>query len=367
MTIPNPKTFLKALALGLVTAIGAGGTAHAAEGGPEAYPLLLCPHGCGIVEGDTILMNQMIRAGAPAVLQPQVTPGYMANIRMMTEEKRWDTTVFGTEGFVLDLYAQGNRPELEQFIPEPVRIPFKFLYGGAWWAQGRFLVTYNEELDSVEDLKGKTISLGLRTQSDFGVSARLFLEYGFGITPENTEINHVTPSAAIQQLIDGTTVASVAAFATEPHLKEFLVPGPLRQAAAAGDLNYIGIPAEVTEKINERFNTDYISVTIPAGTLPDQEEDFQVALSRGYKTVHPSFPDEAAYNIVKWVLEIGPKMKKQELHPLWQLWSPDLMLHGLSPQNTHPGAIRAYKEAGLWDIATEKFAEYQVSTYQASQ
>jgi hypothetical protein len=48
------------------------------------------------------------------------------------------------------------------------------------------------------------------------------------------------------------------------------------------------------------------------------------------------------------VAKVGAKMK--ELHPLWKIWSPELMLHGLSEENAHPGAIRAYKELGWWGM-----------------
>jgi len=51
---------------------------------------------------------------------------------------------------------------------------------------------------------------------------------------------------------------------------------------------------------------------------------------------------------VKQVAKFGPKMG--ELHGLWKVWSPELMVDGLSEENTHPGAIRAYKELGWWDL-----------------
>lgn len=344
-----------ALALALAGSLGLSGPAQA----QEAYPALLCPQGCGPMEGDNILMNQMIQAGLPAVLQPQESPGYIANIRQMTDPDRWETTVFGTEDPIIQLAFRGGDPEIAEFIPEPIDIKFKLLYGEAWWAQGKFFVTYDDSLKTVEDLKGKEIALGLRSQSDWGFFSRLFLEHGYGITPENTTINHMTPGALTQRLIDGNTDATISVFAAEPHLEEWIIPGPLRQLEAAGEINYIGIEPEVVERINEKFNTTFLSITVPAGTLPHQDEDLNVAIDRGYKAVHPSFSEEAAYQIVKGVLELGPRMK--ELHALWSIWSPDLMVHGLSPENTHPGAIRAYKEAGVWDRALEDYAEYQVT------
>ena len=356
MTSSIVKGALRALYLGVAAAgLMAAGSASA----QQAVPVLLCPQGCGPMEGDTILMNQMIADGAEVVLQPQETPGYMANIRQMASEDRWETTVFSTEDPIIQLAFRGGSPEIEEFLPEPIPIEFKLLYGEAWWAQGKFFVSFDPEIRTVEDMMGKRIALGLRSQSDWGVFSRLFLEHGYGINPDNSSINHMTPAALTQQLIDGNTDAAVSVFGTEPKLEEFVIPGPLRQLEAAGEFHYIGIEPEIVDKVNEALDTTFLAITIPAGTLPRQTDDLQLAVNRGYKSVHESFPEETAYQIVKSVLEYGPRMR--ELHPLWSIWSPELMLHGLSEENTHPGAIRAYKEAGLWEMATEDFADYQVT------
>ncbi len=355
MKLLNLKVLIQHFALGLTVLIGISSSAHAVD----SYPTLLCPQGCGPIAGDTILMNQMIKAGSSVILQPQETPGYIANIRQMADPKRWKNTVFATEDPIIQLAYRGGTPEVKEFLPDPIKIPFKLLYGEAWWAQGKYFVTYDKEIKTVSDLKGRKVVLGLRSQSDWGFFSRLFLEHGYGITPDNTNINHMTPGALTQQLIDGNVDAAISVFAAEPNMKEWLVGGPLRQLEAAGDIRYIGIPPEVVEKVNKKLGTTFLSVDVPAGTLPDQTEDLQVAINRGYKAVHSEFSEEAAYKIVKSILEVGPQMK--ELHALWRIWSPDLMIHGLSEENAHPGAIRAYKEAGLWKKAVGEFADYKIT------
>src|SRR3546814_10020625 len=84
-------------------------------------------------------------------------------------------------------------------------------------------------------------AIGLRSQCDFGLDARLFLEYGVGITRKNSDIRNMTPSAMTQQLIVGATTAATRAFAAEPHLKNWLIGGTLRQLEAVGKpLTYLG-------------------------------------------------------------------------------------------------------------------------------
>ncbi len=335
------------------------GIAHAQT---KSVALLLCPFGCGPMAGDTILMNQMILGGSKVIMLPQETPGYMYNVREMANPKHWKRSVFATEDVLIQLAFQGGSPELKEFLPKPVKIRFKLLYGEAWWGQGKFLVSFNPAFKSIGDLKGKRISLGLRGQSDWGVYARLFLEHGYGITPKNTDIRHLTPAQLTQQLIDGATDAAVTPFGGEPHMdfKRWLIPGPLRQLEATGKpLNYIGVSKEVVDKINRKFKTTWLYLTLPAGTLPKQTKPLGVAVNRGYKAVHPDFSEEAAYQIVMQVAKLGEKMKK--LHGLWKIWSPELMLHGLSEENTHPGAIRAYKELGWWKRVKTEFADVAVT------
>lgn len=319
--------------------------AHAAD----AIPVLLCPFGCGPIAGDTILMNQMVKEGADVMLLPQETPGYMYNIREMGQNQgKWQHSIFATEDTLIQIAYSGGSPEVEEFLPEKVDIPWKLLYGEAWWGQGKFLVTFDCSLESMADLKGKRISLGLRGQSDWGVFSRLFLEHGYGITPENADIRHMTPAQLTQQLIDGATDVAVTPIGAEPSMTNFIIPGPVRQLEATGKrMCYLGVSEDIVNQLNEKFGATWLHVDLPAGTLPHQDEPLGVGFNRGFKAAHESFDEERAYNLIMAVAGLGPKMK--ELHGLWSIWSPELMTCGLSEENTHPGAIRAYKELGWWE------------------
>ena len=96
---------------------------------------------------------------------------------------------------------------------------------------------------------------------------------------------------------------------------------------------------------------------IPANTLPKQPAPLPVGLVRGYKAAHPDFPADVAYNIVMAVGKMAPKLR--DLHILWKIWSPELMVAGLSDENVHPGAKKAYVELGWWD----KTKNYPAMTY----
>lgn len=346
------RLFLGALA-GAFIALGwaaASGPAQAQDK-QTIVPILSCPFGCGVVEGNTIFGTIMAKHGEPVVVAAQETPGYMYNVRAMGEEKRWKSNVFGTEDVIIQLALQGGTPELKEFLPDPVPIKFKLLHGEAYWAQGKFFVTTNPDIKTIADMKGKRVSLGLRAQSDWGVYPRLILEHAYGITPDNTDIRHMTPGALTQQLIDGTTDVAVTGFGTEPSQTFHLITGPLRKLQASGKkLYYIPMEQSAIDKVNAKFGTTFVTKTVKAGTMPGQDQDLLIGFVRGYKAVHPDFPDEVAYNFVKGVHKYADEMKP--LSALWGMLTPEMMVDGLSEENAHPGAIRAYKELGIWDLRT---------------
>ena len=144
------KSIGKLAAAGVVAA-GMFATSTATRAA-ETIPILLCPFGCGPMAGDTILMNQLIKSGSDVILLPQETPGYMYNIREMGRSKRkWKSSIFKTEDVLIQIAYAGGSKEMKEFIPEPVKIPWKILYGETWWGQGKFLGTFN--LRSQEDVR----------------------------------------------------------------------------------------------------------------------------------------------------------------------------------------------------------------------
>jgi len=343
-----------ALAVGLGLSAGPA----AAQGKQVIVPNLLCPFGCGPTEADTMLNTMMARGGETVVLAAQETPGYTYNIRAMAEERRWKSTVFGTEDTMIQLAFQGGSPELKEFLPDKVPIKFKLLYGEAFWIQGKIFLTFDPNIKTVADMKGKRISIGLRGQSDWGFFPRLMLEYGYGITPKNSDIRHLTPGALTQQLIDGSTDVITTSIGAEATGKEWLIGGFLRQLEATGKkIHYISLDEEAIAKVNKKFGTTFLPLKIKAGTLPSQDKNISVGFNRGFKAAHETFPDDVAYQIVKAVAKYAPQMK--ELHGLWRIWSPETMLHGLSEENVHPGAKKAYVELGWWD----KHKQYPPMTY----
>lgn len=340
-TIPNIGLALAVLVTGVLTA-------PAATKAQDIVAILTCPMGCGVMEGNTVFGTMMAKAGEDLIVASQETPGYMYNVRAMTEERRWKKQVFGTEDVIIQLAMQGGSPELKQFLPEPIPIKFKLLFGEGYWSQGKFFVTTNPDIKTIADMKGKRISIGLLGQSDWGVFPYLLLKHAYGIDESNSDIRRLNPGGLTQQLIDGTTDVAVSGYGTDPEQQVHLITGPLRKLQASGKtLHYIPISEEAIDKLNNKFATTFVTRTIKAGTLPGQTEDFLSGFNRGYKAAHPEFPDELAYKLVKAAHKYGSEMRK--INKIFEMMTDKMMTDGLTEENTHPGAIKAYKEIGIWD------------------
>jgi len=149
-------------------------------------------------------------------------------------------------------------------------------------------------------------------------------------------------------LIDGTTDVTVTGYGTDPDQKFGLLTGPLRKLQASGKkLYYIPMDKWAIDKINKKFSTTFVGLNLKAGTLPGQTKDFISGFNRGYKAAHPDFPEDLAYQFVMGMHKHGPHMRK--VSKLFAMQTDNMMVDGLTEENAHPGAIRAFKELGLWE------------------
>ncbi len=359
---------MKRARLTLMAAIGAGtvalGAAAYAQSKLTVVPSLQCPMGCGVVVYNVQLSNMMARNGAAVSLAPQETPGFMYNIRYMDENYggRAKHTAFGTEDMVLQLGVHGGKGVIKDSLPNPVKNNFQFLWEVMAAANGRFFVTFDPSIKTIEDMKGKKVDIGLLTQSDWGLSARMVLDE-YGITKENTHINFVTPAVMTDQLISGTVDVVTSVVLGDPgsdswHAGGFLLKIGAAAKASGRKLHYISVSQEVIEKLNKKYGMTLFTKTVKPGTLPEQEEPVTIGLNRVYMAVTKDFSPDTGYQLVKEMIKNGPALKKEG--GLWGFWSKEGMVAGLNECNTNPGAIKAYQEAGVWELRTKGGPEAKI-------
>ena len=312
-----------------------------------------CPLGCGSVTAYTVLGNFIAKEELGFILRSQETPGYTYNIREMARnEKRWPNTIFETEDNLIVLAdTAGGTPALKEFLPERIPGPWKALFAIAVASQGTWYITFDPEIKKISDLKGKKVGLGLKTQVNWGQDTTFLLKQGYGIDPTNTKLFYLGPAkmteALLNRQVDAICMGMLAS--NRPGDKQWLPSSVYRKLQASGrKLYYIPAEPKVIEKINKKFNSYWVMETVKAGTLKDQEKDIIVAVSRPLLAVHPTFSEELAYKYVMAIVKLAPVVA--EFSGLWKyVWNLEGMVGGLTENNTHPGAMKAYKELGLWD------------------
>ena len=311
--------------------------------------VLVCPKGCGPLKADIAFSRLIKKVDAELTLKPTPTGGYLDNLELMRNPDAWAKTIFATNDDTLSFGPKGGAHPFTQFIPHAVDSKFKLLHGFYWGTTGHYFITTNPDLKTVADLKGKRLGLGFMGQSDWGMNPTLDLEYAYGITVENTEMHYLGPKKLAKALFSGKVDAIVAALGTAPGLTQWLPSSIFRTLGKSKKtLYYIGHEAGVMETLNEKLGASYIKADIPMGTLPGQTAVITTFADRDFKASHEKFPEELAYKLVMHAAKFGPELKDKL--KVWPTWSPEMMVGGLSEENAHPGAIKAFKELGWWKL-----------------
>lgn len=208
------------------------------------------------------------------------------------------------------------------------------------------VVKKDSPIKTLADLKGKrvtinTVLVGARDGALAQIKAA-------GLDPERDII--VVPVTDVvqapQYLMEGRVDAAWAAPAM-PQLKE--------AEARLGGVRFL--PAAVNEKqarqISEQF-TGYRVEMQKGGVMTGVHEDTPLMASSINFVTHKKLGDEAAYRIVKAVWDNYDKYKNA--HPWARLWTHKKMtanlVHSVAP--FHSGAVRFYKEQGVWNEKAEQ-------------
>ena len=95
-------------------------------------------------------------------------------------------------------------------------------------------------------------------------------------------------------------------------------------------------------------------------TLGDQSSNEQVKIKKNYILQKLEagnnlylyyinrFTNDTLVNY-KYLIALNSLLEMRKLNKLWAMMTNKMMTDGLTEENTHPGAIRAYKELGIWD------------------
>lgn len=340
------SALLAALMMGVLPA-GAGAQEKRAE---VRVPYLQYPLGGGW-EGYLIFDRYVAQAHPWLRPVQQETAGYVHNLKVMERDKNFQmTATFGTSTLAVFLAESAYKP----FFDEPVKSDdWRWLHGEYMLGQSWF-VTTDPAIRSVEDLKGKRLGIGLKTQTHWGGAVAFMLDKGYGINEKTAPglIQHLGPVRALDVLFDGQVAAGLLSVNVDATQKRFMTgPTVTRIAASGRSYRMLPWPKEVVHRVVRETGFPIYAVTIPPNTLPNQPEPFEMYADIGIRAVHKDFPDELAYELTKAFIEIGPRAGA--FSALGALWNRETMVSPFSfdwkhKDKIHPGAKRAFEGAGMW-------------------
>lgn len=194
----------------------------------------------------------------------------------------------------------------------------------------------NGTLSDMKELTGQAMALGRQNSGTIG-SNRTILN-GFGLNmDEDYELVYAGYGPSAEALQNGQ-VAGISTPAGVP-------TGAVSQLmAAAGDSV---TPLQVTDEeiaMADGGRNLWTRYVIPAGTYPNQDEDWNTIAQPNFLATNADIPEENVYMITKTIYENLPFL--QAIHPATKAMSLEAAIAGL-PVPLHPGAARYYQEQGI--------------------
>jgi TRAP transporter TAXI family solute receptor len=258
------------------------------------------------------------------VVSPEATKGTQENIRRLET----GDIQFGMANAAISYFAVRGEGAWEK--PHEVRAVATLAPN-----IGLFITTKSSGIKSMADLKGKRVVLG-PAGAGFDYFLRPLLE-AHGIKYEDlTELNN-TYTGTVDLLADGNADAAFMGGA---------IPIPaVTQACASQDIVFIPFDAAALESLPATYPF-YFTKNLPAGTYSDLEADLMgINVGSMQLLTHEKIDEETVYQFTKIMYENREAIAKQ--HPAAKALNPQIAIKNTGTP-FHPGAIRAYKELGIW-------------------
>jgi uncharacterized protein len=198
-----------------------------------------------------------------------------------------------------------------------------------------FLTRKDSGIETIADLKGKRVTIG-PAGAGFELFVRPLVE-GHGVSFDDFTPLYASQGDAVEQLGDG---ASDAAF-----LGGAVPTASIIQACSSMDIHFIPFDPEVRLKLIEKYPF-FHPATLPAGTYKGLAEDFD-AMNVGSMHIitHADQDDDVVYHVTKAVYENREAVIQK--HKAGNAIRPQIVVRNTGTE-FHPGAIRYYREIGIW-------------------
>lgn len=265
------------------------------------------------------------------------TPGLVFNIKKIAKEPELKKNTFFSVTRGLDWLAQRGLTPYKDKHPG-VKLIANYNMGTTW------LATLDPEIKSSEDLIGKKIALGRTTQVIWGCEVDWLIRLGWG-THDKMKIQYVGSKEAPKALLDGLVDAAIIGGYIDPINWNFKPSPPTLELISSGKKIYHLPWGEQAVDKTIAGNIKIVPLTIPSGTFDGQDKDLEVFADPISWVAYDEFPEKEAYEITRLIIKNISKFK--EYHAIGGLMTLKGLTYGWDQSSIHPGALRAYKEAGI--------------------
>lgn len=198
-----------------------------------------------------------------------------------------------------------------------------------------FVAPSSSRIDRIADLRGKRVVVG-----PAGAGFEHFLEpilSAHGISYWDFTPLHNTQAGAVDMLADGSAAAAFLGGA--------IPTASITQASASQDIVFVRFDGEAKKGLFEQYPF-FGPATIPSGTYRDQDTPFEgMNVGSMQFIVRADLDDETVYAFAKTLYE--HRAEVVEKHPAGRAINPKNIVNDTGTP-FHPGAVRYYREIGIW-------------------
>jgi len=201
-----------------------------------------------------------------------------------------------------------------------------------------FITPSGSAVNTMADLRGKRVVVG-PAGAGFDHFLRPILQ-AHGITYDDFTPLHNTQAGAVDMLADGSAAAAFLGGAVPT--------ASITQASASQDIHFIPFDAAARDVLFERYPF-FAPAKIPADTYRDQREEYAgMNVGNMHLITRASLDEDTAYAFTKALYENRAEVVKK--HPAGRAINPKNIVRDTGTP-FHPGAIRYFKEIGIWPDA----------------
>jgi hypothetical protein len=203
-----------------------------------------------------------------------------------------------------------------------------------------WIVRKESAIQSIADFKGKVIGVGPAGSATLNIYSKKHLETGWGLTFDDFSPKYISFAEVTRGIRDNTIDAGIiAAGAPLASVMELARDIPIR---------LIETEPAALQKLRATYS-NVVPLIIPAGTYEGIDKDVHTYTLPQMWLCRTDLDEDLVYKIIKAVYE--HEEEKNAIHPLAKMYNVKNAFRGSPgvPVGFHPGAIKYYKEKGIWD------------------